>query len=522
MAKHYKIHPGIGIAREGKSPDGYFLAAETLDGEPFELSEAGEVPFRGYKDASFLIRRQGVRFRVFEYDRDEATGRQTFVGEVTPDQAAIVWSLELGNRKAAGPLMVSVAGPQGERIIVPGPGHRNEAITGENRKRLVATASSSSPITGANAALERLEGSIMGRPVLLGEAGTDARGRLVVLGGSGESGSWEATPPEIEDYLNNDGWFDDVADGPVDARLIFPDGSEADVQDGAWVIVGPPDFAPGLLPFVSLYDLMFDTLVRKERLPHPAQVSFQHDVLPILTRAASLRWVNRLTTWSDLAASLEDLAVLADPSLAARPARRDAFDLLLQSEEDLSDFRLTRTQKEDILEKWVAGNFVSDLGSPPPPSTPAEDLDRAALCRCIGSGLFPGIEMGYLATNPDLYAELGRFTRGSFDDEFNGPGTLKAGAATERMALPWQADFMECERVWWPVQRPDTALFRQDGTATPASFRWDRRLVAGSTASPASHLNMVRHFARLGVIDRIVVDGQAVLAETGRDPGLDT
>lgn len=36
MAKIYKIHPGIGIARVGKSEHGYFLAAETPGGRPLE------------------------------------------------------------------------------------------------------------------------------------------------------------------------------------------------------------------------------------------------------------------------------------------------------------------------------------------------------------------------------------------------------------------------------------------------------------------------------------------------------
>lgn len=514
MSKRYKIYPGIGVTRVGKSEYGYFIGPETLGGEPFEISETGDIAFTGYKDASHLIRRQGVRFRVFEYDEDEATGGQTFVREVTPEEAAIHWTVTLGNRKAAGPWMESASGSQGERIIVPGDGQRNRGVP---RDRLM-TETKSPAISGTNQRLLALRGAIMDQPVLLGEVGTDHRGRLVVLGGFGESASWETPPAEIEDYLNNNGWFDDVSDGSVDAELEFPDGTRQRVHEGSWVVVGPPDFAPNLAPFVSLYDLMYDTLVRASRLEPPARVSFQHDIWPILERAAGLRWVNTVITWGDLAEAIKDRAALADPGDEARPAREIAFGLLMQSEEDLSDFRLTITQHH-LLDKWVAGQFESDLDSPLPALTPGEELDRAVLSRCIGSGLFPGIEMGYMTTNPTLYSEFCRFTRGEFDD-YDGPRKLEPGMVSQRMALPWQADFIECSRVWWPVQRPDTALFKEDGTGTPPNFRWDRGLVVGSVQTHASHLNMVRHFAKLGLVDRLTVGTEEVMAELGRSPDL--
>ena len=57
----------------------------------------------------------------------------------------------------------------------------------------------------------------------LGEMMTDDAGRLLVLGGYGRSGSELTGPgePHIEDYANNDGWYDDTADGPVMARLVM-------------------------------------------------------------------------------------------------------------------------------------------------------------------------------------------------------------------------------------------------------------------------------------------------------------
>ena len=519
MSKHFKIHPGIGVARVGASGDGYFIAAETFGGKPFELSDAGETEFRGYKDASFLMRPEGVRFRVFEYDRDDATGALAFVGEVTPEKAAVRWSVKLGNRKAAGPRMVSRSGPQGERVIVPGSTRRNDEVDDQNRNRLVAEASASG-IEGENVALRSLNGTVMERPVLLGRVGADHRGRLVVVGGEGKSDSWKTPPAPLPDYLNNDGWYDDIADGPVDAELVFADGTRRNVDGGAWVIVGPPDFAPDIVPFVSLYDLMFDALVRAGRVPRPTRVSFQHDVWPILNHAARLRWVNLGGgLWDSLTELIRDPAALADAGSGAQGDRVTVRDALLGCEGTLSDFRLTRTQKEVILARWAAGQFESDLGSPAPRLNQAEELDQVVLRRCIGSGLFPGIEMGFLATNATIYSELCRFTRGQYQ-EGGQSKRLEPGSVTQRMALPWQADFMECETAWWPFQRPDMALFRADGTPTPPGFRWDRGLVVVRPDTHDSHLNMVRHFAKLGVVLPINVGGEEVLAETGRSPDL--
>src|SRR6202022_2796249 len=47
----------------------------------------------------------------------------------------------------------------------------------------------------------------------------DGANRLLVLGGFGNSGSMVTGfgNPKIETFANNDGWFDDISDGPVTA-----------------------------------------------------------------------------------------------------------------------------------------------------------------------------------------------------------------------------------------------------------------------------------------------------------------
>ncbi len=69
-----KIHPAIGIARIGISPDAYFIAPEI----PGRI----ETPIGGYKDAGDRnsgtpprVKRQAARFRIFAYSKaDEPLG----------------------------------------------------------------------------------------------------------------------------------------------------------------------------------------------------------------------------------------------------------------------------------------------------------------------------------------------------------------------------------------------------------------------------------------------------------------
>jgi hypothetical protein len=53
------IHPGIGIARVGDSPDAFFVGPEVLNPVP---------PPDGYRDREGFLKRQAARFRIFGYD----------------------------------------------------------------------------------------------------------------------------------------------------------------------------------------------------------------------------------------------------------------------------------------------------------------------------------------------------------------------------------------------------------------------------------------------------------------------
>ena len=57
----FKIHPAIGIARLGNSPNEFFIGPEIPGKYP--------KPKGGYKDSQRKVKRQAARFRIFGYDK---------------------------------------------------------------------------------------------------------------------------------------------------------------------------------------------------------------------------------------------------------------------------------------------------------------------------------------------------------------------------------------------------------------------------------------------------------------------
>src|SRR3954447_3047147 len=88
-----KIHPAIGIARVGNSPEHYFIGPE--------VPGAFDPPDGGYKEdvqeGNVLlprVKRQAARFRVYAYGPDGQAPR-----EITAADASISWTVHLANKK---------------------------------------------------------------------------------------------------------------------------------------------------------------------------------------------------------------------------------------------------------------------------------------------------------------------------------------------------------------------------------------------------------------------------------------
>ena len=121
-----------------------------------------------------------------------------------------------------------------------------------------------------------------GPPVYLGEILTDEAGRLLVLGGHGVSASSDGS--RAITFANNEGWHDDVSDGPVTAEVKL-NGATLEVVP-AWVVVAPPNYGPQRKSVRTMWDLMRDVAIKAGTLAAPARPSFTHDILPIFQRLA--------------------------------------------------------------------------------------------------------------------------------------------------------------------------------------------------------------------------------------------
>jgi len=467
-----KIHPAIGIARLGNSPTGFFIGPERPG--------VHTRPPGGYKDAQGRIKRQAARFRLFGYDK-----KGKLVKEITAADASIEWTVHLANHKAEWKQFDG---------LNPNPPLRNPGVAA--RATLVIDPGPRM-LTGTNKSAKFNTGTFLGVAVPLGEIRTDKQGRLLVLGGFGRSTSPTNVP--IVTFANNDGWHDDVSDGPVTAAIKLKAGGKKFDAAGAWVICPPPKFAPSLDNVITLYDVLLQAAVDKLGHKVPAKPSFTRDIYPLLRRAINMRWVSAMITSVNAHATLP--AVTPPPSSAA--ARKAIFDRLRNpalpptqaSPSDMpmiwSDYYpdttnqpLTKIQY-NYMEKWKNGSFINDWHGLPQPSkviTP-HGLDRAALENCVGAAFFPGIEASWMLRDVYKFSEPFRL-----DHTNLGPGDI-----TKQMAVPWQADFFDCTKegdlAWWPAQRPDDVFPAAGGPQVP----WIRQFVNDATG-------MVKHWHRLGFV----------------------
>ena len=318
--------------------------------------------------------------------------------------------------------------------------------------------------------------------VPIGDLLTDGAGRLIVLGGFGKSRS--PSGRGLEHFANNDGWCDDVSDGPVRATIQLNGGAETVEAEPARVIVAPPDFAPPIENVVTLYDVVYNIATKLHPLLAVQEdgwtLSFASDIYPILSRPPNLHWVSDSATRGHgpgrrghfLTDSQMQLLSSNDKS-SNSPAfrRRNTVFMRLQRPLELGgnqgdmprlpggDTSVTLTEVQyKLMEKWASGEFEADWAGHPPKPSALDDvsiqdqpaaLDRAALESCAGGGFYPGIEAGQLMRELSTY-DQNQPLRISLH--------LAAGALTAGMAVPWQADFRACDEEdgsdWWPGQRP--------------------------------------------------------------------
>lgn len=255
------IHPSIGIARIGNSEDEYFIGPEVIDPKNEDLGF--------YRDKHGKLKRQAARFRIYGLN---AKGEA--VKELSAKNAQIEWGIHVANKKASW-YQFQLALDIPEAINAPPSLLRNSNIS--DRNKLIIDAGyhkikSKKPT--------KLQGKFMDNKVYLGEAKLDESGRLIVLGGYGKSFSFNKG--KAVTFANNDGWCDDVSDGPITAMVKFK-GVELKV-DPTWLVVAPPNYGPMQKSVRTMWDLIRDINVQNKKLERPTRPSFQNDIKPIFDR----------------------------------------------------------------------------------------------------------------------------------------------------------------------------------------------------------------------------------------------
>lgn len=436
--RNFAIYPGIGVARMGNSPE-FFIGPET-PGVDANWDDATQR-FRSFRDAQGRILRQGARFRVFEYDVVDSqfvNFREVHVGT---DVADIEWRVHIANRKASFFVFDGQNGAEDNYVkrsqipagtqIKEDPDRtnlRNASVPACERAAKLDIDPGEKLITagrpGCSVELSNPNANV---PIQsLGTLKTDDQGRLIVLGGCGQSETnkrnCDGSPAvPIDEYASNDTWFDDAGDGSVKARVRLADGTCVDAVS-AWVMVGPPDFAPGIGNVVTLYDTMWDILVRRitpaassvrspvmDRIREQqaawgrldwtvepgAQMaaykpSFLRDIYPLIKHAVGARDVHvsgvtnakyhkTMFDWAKLSALEGDLAkegkllreyifaLMRNPDATEIEWKKmprglgddyTAFDTD-EGPNARSLFSLTRVQYWH-LHQWAAGNFIND------------------------------------------------------------------------------------------------------------------------------------------------------------------
>jgi hypothetical protein len=549
----FRLHPAINFARLGTSDD-YYLSPETSAGLPAPAmgNTAGGLPIRrdtedepitseDLRDQDGNLRRQAARFRIFAYafqspdtypsggGMEILPGTRLDDGRVVKD---VVWTVHLANKKANAYNVVNSQGllayadgkvPQlrnpevygkdgtpdsparlAQLVIDPGP----RAISSSQHGAVSFDASTPAAYSDGSGGVREQshypksfpQGELFqpsGPINTLGELTTDANGRLLVLPGKGRTAAQYdeyGDPMPLTGDLNNTGWFDDAADGPVSATIVFENGTTEEAF-GAWVVCTDPAYAPQIRNVVSVWDDVYDAWVREldlqpeiyreGRFQRNYRPSFHAEVYPIFRAAAMQRWTANLPELAVKAHEavehiangdnpdktiMAGLTFIRNPNTNKGPHERGELNVgvplmpLSLGGAGEAFLAVSKTQYF-FLEQWSHRRFEAEedtkLG-------PGEYLDMASLSNCLGGRYVPGIEVSYPIRQPEMYRKDWRtsgcgpfrikpkpmnygkanpekpFLTGGWIPCHQMTAGLEPGDITKFMSIPWQTDYNSC------------------------------------------------------------------------------
>lgn len=526
-------------------------------------TEDTPITDKDFRDTDMNVKRQAARFRIFLYESEqtqypsEDSGKEVKIGDCINGKSItdIVWTVHVANKKNNNYKITSMVDgePAEEGIIayenegtppIRNPSYGSALTSDERRTKLVidpgprTISSGGAPDTlvcfnktttssYANASGEVID--VEDYPVsfpddhfesthpelgpidTLGELQIEAgSGRLIVTGGYGRAFSFKnakGKDPDLTDAIDNDGWFDDVSDGPVNAVILFDDGSSADVV-GGWFVCTDPGYAPQTRNVVSTWDDVFFNWVENLALipglysngsyNTDYKASFYSDILPVFHGAFLQRWNTNLPDqgvqghdWVAAIKPTDDPSMkipnfeqlIRDPNVPQEDQEGVKMPLAL-GDATKSFLSLSPTQYF-LMKQWYQGNSEAAaiaLGK-------GEKLDKVVLENCLGGRYSPGIDLTFIVRDVHLYKQDWQGTTGPFrinqqSLDYSGATTstpflqegyvplrndaVEPGDLSKFMSQPWHTDYNSCAvhtpdpnppgnntLYWsWPAQRP--------------------------------------------------------------------
>lgn len=436
------IFPPIGVMRVGNSPDEYYIGPEV--DEPIAQTSSF------YRDGAGRLKRQAARFRIYGYN---AAG--DVVKEITANDATITWNAHLANQKSSWyKFELALDIPEAISPTQINPKLRNADVA--DRSRLLIDGGKQS-VSGKSQISCAFQGHFKEQNVYLGEMRTDEQGRLLMLGGNGVSANPDGQP--ATSFGNNEGWYDDMSDGPITA-VVDLDGQDISVKP-AWVVCAPPDYAPMQKSVRTMWDLMRDIAIDVGMLSAPIRPSFTRDILPLFQRQTDLQWVNagfaagfgwesrfdfntpellarlssKSTAWDALrnvlsnnfrrtemqASFSNNTAATWEPIQSAVAPQLWPWvygdSMSKQSIESPRQFVSITPLQQRMLSQWAKGDFEDDYNPKQTPLTSIEQvplaeqpdmLTKAAMDFCLADAFHPGCEMTWPMRNIGMYSEAFR------------------------------------------------------------------------------------------------------------------